>query len=46
LRDGDAGRHFRIVVAGLYRSRLPPDPRLDPLRDDTRFAALVEKYRR
>jgi len=25
---------------------LLPDPRLDPIRDDTRFQALVEKYRR
>jgi hypothetical protein len=25
---------------------LLPDPRLDPIRDDPRFLALVEKYRR
>ncbi len=25
---------------------LLPDPRLDPIRDDPRFQALVEKYRR
>jgi tetratricopeptide (TPR) repeat protein len=25
---------------------LLPDPRLDPIRDDSRFEALVEKYRR
>ena len=25
---------------------LLPDPRLDPIRDDSRFQALVEKHRR
>jgi hypothetical protein len=36
-----AGTGLRPHDAGL--ARLPYDPGLDPLRDDPRFAALVQK---
>ena len=32
--------------SGFTIEGLLPDPRLDPVRDDPRFQALVERYRR
>ena len=36
-----------LAAPGVYSIEgLLPDPRIDPIRDDPRFQALVEKYRR
>jgi hypothetical protein len=37
---------FFADPAGWRVEGLLPDPRLDPIRDDTGFQALVEKYGR
>ncbi len=39
--DAYLGAPGNYSIEGLL-----PDPRLDPIRDDPRFQALVEKYKR